>query len=78
MCFLEVFSVYPSVVLQVLLVHPLQTKKTEALTLIRLLVGYLLAYLSYLPSIHHFRNIRRKHPGRLTPEARLWWLLFRK
>jgi hypothetical protein len=43
-----------------------------------LLIGYILAYLSYLPSIHRFRGIRRKHPGRLKPEARLWWLLFCK
>ena len=29
-----------------------------------------------MPSIHHFRGIRRKDPGRLQPEVRLWWLLF--
>lgn len=43
----------------------------------RLLIAYVLAWLSYLPSIHHFRKMRRKN-GRLSvpPEARLWWLLF--
>jgi len=47
-----------------------------SLAFVPLLVGYILAYLSYLPSIHRFRGIRRKDPGRLKPEARLWWLLF--
>ncbi|KAF2458667.1 major facilitator superfamily domain-containing protein [Lineolata rhizophorae] len=47
-----------------------------SLAFIPLLVGYFLAYFSYLPSIHYFRGIRRKDPDRLTPEARLWWLLF--
>jgi len=47
-----------------------------SLAFIPLLIGYILSYLSYLPSIHRFRGIRRKHPGRLSPEARLWWLLF--
>jgi len=46
------------------------------LAFIPLLIGYILSYLSYLPSIHRFRGIRRKDPGRLKPEARLWWLLF--
>ncbi|KAF2490153.1 MFS general substrate transporter [Lophium mytilinum] len=47
-----------------------------SLAFIPLLVGYILAYLSYLPSIHHFRKIRRRDPDRLKPEVRLWWLLF--
>jgi len=49
-----------------------------SLAFIPLLLGYILSYLSYLPSIHHFRKIRRTKPGTLAPEARLWWLLFRK
>jgi len=47
-----------------------------SLAFIPLLVGYILSYLSYLPSIHHFRKIRKHSPGKLQPEARLWWLLF--
>jgi len=47
-----------------------------SLAFIPLLIGYILSYLSYLPSIHRFRGIRRKDPGRLKPEARLWWLLY--
>jgi hypothetical protein len=39
------------------------------------LIGYILSYLSYLPSIHHFRGKRRKGIP-LAPEVRLWWLLF--
>jgi hypothetical protein len=42
-----------------------------------LLIGYFLAYLSFLPSIHMFRQKRRKHGTKsVPPEARLWWLLF--
>ncbi|KAF2203430.1 MFS general substrate transporter [Delitschia confertaspora ATCC 74209] len=47
-----------------------------SLAFIPLLLGYVIAYLSYLPSIHHFRKIRRTQPGKLQPEARLWWLLY--
>jgi hypothetical protein len=46
------------------------------LAFLPILISYFLAYLSYLPSIHHFRGIRRKDPERLQPEVRLWWLLF--
>ncbi|KAF2397286.1 MFS general substrate transporter, partial [Trichodelitschia bisporula] len=46
------------------------------LAFLPLLIGYFLSYLSYLPSIHRFRGIRRKDPGALQPEARLWWLLY--
>ncbi|KAF2427134.1 MFS general substrate transporter [Tothia fuscella] len=46
------------------------------LAFIPLLVGYILSYLSYLPSIHRFRGIRRKDPDALKPEVRLWWLLY--
>ena len=52
-------------------------KGTDKL-LFRLLIGYFLSYLSYLPSIHRFRGIRRRDPDKLRAEARLWWLLFRK
>jgi hypothetical protein len=46
------------------------------LSFLPLLIGYIISYLSYLPSIHHFRGIRCKRPGTLEAEARLWWLLF--
>lgn len=42
------------------------------------LIGYLLAYFSYLPVIWHHNQIRRKDPDKLAPESRLWWLLFRE
>ncbi|KAI0016089.1 polyamine transporter 4 [Xylariomycetidae sp. FL0641] len=43
----------------------------------RLLVGYIIAYLSFLPSIHWFRQRRRKHGSdSVSPEARLWWLRY--
>lgn len=41
-------------------------------------VGYLIAYLSFFPTIHRHRVIRRKDPDALQPEARLWWLLWGK
>jgi len=46
------------------------------LAFIPVLVGYALSYLSYLPVIHRFRRKRRKDPEKVTPEARIWWLLF--
>jgi len=46
------------------------------LAFIPILIGYFLAYLSYMPSIHYFRQKRRKDPESVSPEARLWWLLF--
>ena len=41
-----------------------------------ILLGYIISYLSYLPSIHYFRGKRRRDPSSVKPEARLWWLLF--
>ncbi|KAJ9615719.1 hypothetical protein H2200_001796 [Cladophialophora chaetospira] len=46
------------------------------LAFISSLVGYVLAYLSYLPVIRHHNKIRAEDPGKLSPESRLWWLLF--
>jgi MFS family permease len=48
------------------------------LAFLPLLIGYIISYLSYLPSIHRFRGQRRANPGSVSPEKRLWWLLFRK
>ena len=51
----------------------------ELFVFYRLLVGYFLAYLSFLPSIHMFRQRRRKHGSEsVPPESRLWWLLYGK
>ncbi|KAI1338597.1 MFS general substrate transporter [Xylariaceae sp. FL0016] len=48
-----------------------------SLAFIPLLVGYVLAYLSFLLSIHMFRQRRRKHGSdSVSPEARLWWLRY--
>jgi hypothetical protein len=46
------------------------------LAFIPLLVGYLIAYLSFLPWIHRQIQVRRKNPDALQPEARLYWLLY--
>ena len=44
----------------------------------RILVGYIIAYFSFFPFIHRHRQIRRKDPDALQPEARLYWLLYSK
>ena len=40
------------------------------------LVGYFIAYGSFVPVISRQNRIRKTHPEKLTPESRLWWLLF--
>ncbi|KAJ9636081.1 hypothetical protein H2204_005578 [Knufia peltigerae] len=40
------------------------------------LIGYVFAYLTYLPVIRHHNKIRDEDPDKLSPESRLWWLLF--
>lgn len=48
-----------------------------SLAFIPLLVGYFLAYLSFLPSIHLFRQRRRRFGSKsVEPEMRLWWLRY--
>ncbi|WFD36583.1 hypothetical protein MCUN1_003466 [Malassezia cuniculi] len=39
-------------------------------------VGYVIAFFTYLPSIHQQRVARRQSPDVLLPEARLYWLMF--
>ncbi|ERF70933.1 hypothetical protein EPUS_06718 [Endocarpon pusillum Z07020] len=39
-------------------------------------VGYILSYLTYLPVIWHHNKTRKVDPDRLSPESRLWWLLY--
>ncbi|KAI9734998.1 MAG: hypothetical protein M1834_002080 [Cirrosporium novae-zelandiae] len=46
------------------------------LAFIPLLVGYFIAWISFLPFIHRDRKIRRIDPDALPPERRLYWLLW--
>lgn len=47
-----------------------------SLAMIALLIGYCVAYFSFFPVISRQDKVRRRDPARLTPESRLWWLLF--
>jgi len=49
---------------------------TSGLTFVCILVGYIIAYASFIPWIWVQRNQLRKDPNSLQPEARLFWLLF--
>ncbi|KAK7934863.1 MFS general substrate transporter [Apiospora marii] len=40
------------------------------------IVAYIIAYLTYLPVIWHHNKTRKVDPDRLSPESRLWWLLW--
>lgn len=42
----------------------------------RIGIGYIIAYISFIPFIWKQRNQLRKDPHSLQPEARLYWLLF--
>lgn len=42
----------------------------------RILVGYFIAYFSFIPWIHKHNRVRERDPDGLQPEARLYWLLF--
>ncbi|CAO1598865.1 hypothetical protein XANCAGTX0491_002620 [Xanthoria calcicola] len=46
------------------------------LAFIPLLVGYLLAYLSWFPTIRRQCQARKKKPDKAKPEDRLYWLLW--
>ena len=47
------------------------------LSMISLLLGYFAGYTSFLPVIRHHNHLRRTGKGnKLTPESRLWWLLY--
>ncbi|OCK76003.1 MFS general substrate transporter [Lepidopterella palustris CBS 459.81] len=47
------------------------------LAFLPLLVGYFIAYFSFMPVFHKHRSImRNRGTNALAPEARLWWLLF--
>ncbi|KAK8066808.1 MFS multidrug transporter [Apiospora hydei] len=40
------------------------------------IVAYIIAYFTYLPVIWHHNKTRKIDPDRLSPESRLWWLLW--
>ncbi|KAI9827353.1 MAG: hypothetical protein M1819_006996 [Sarea resinae] len=52
------------------------TPQETGMAFIAIMIGYFIAYFSFLPWIHKDRVIRRKDPDALLPEARLWWLLW--
>lgn len=45
------------------------------LAFLPILIGYVLAFLSFFPFIHKDRKIRRDRDA-LQPESRLYWLLY--
>lgn len=48
----------------------------QGLAFVPIIIGYVIGYFSFFPTISRQRRIRRKDPEALQPEARLWWLLF--
>ncbi|WFD20859.1 hypothetical protein MCAP1_003113 [Malassezia caprae] len=46
------------------------------LTFLSINIGYIVAFFSFFPTIMHQRKMRRAAPEKVTPEDRLWWLLF--
>ncbi|QKX59437.1 uncharacterized protein TRUGW13939_06571 [Talaromyces rugulosus] len=46
------------------------------LAFIPIVVGYGIAYASFLPWIHRHTKIRKRDPTALQPESRLYWLLY--
>jgi hypothetical protein len=42
----------------------------------RSIVAYVISYCTYLPVIWHHNKTRKVDPDKLSPESRLWWLLF--
>lgn len=51
-------------------------KVQNGLAFLPVLIGYVIAYFSFMPTIIWQRKVRREKPGLLLPEVRLWWLLF--
>ncbi|KAH9833419.1 MFS multidrug transporter [Rhodofomes roseus] len=52
------------------------TTETMGAAFVSIAVGYVIAYISFIPWIWKQRKQLRKDPHSLQPEARLWWLLF--
>lgn len=42
------------------------------------IIGYIISYFTFLPVIWHHNKTRKIDPDKLSPESRLWWLLWRK
>ncbi|KAF1958686.1 MFS general substrate transporter [Byssothecium circinans] len=47
-----------------------------SLAMIALLIGYVIAYFSFFPVIRRHKARRLRKDPTLTPESRLWWLLY--
>lgn len=47
---------------------------SHGMTFVPIVLGYLVAYLGYLPLLRRHEKIRRSEPHRLQPESRLTWL----
>jgi hypothetical protein len=56
-------------------IFPTQSPRSKS-NQIRSVIGYIISYLTYLPVIHHHNKTRRRDPNALSPESRLWWLLY--
>ncbi|KAJ6148860.1 hypothetical protein N7471_000059 [Penicillium samsonianum] len=52
------------------------TTITTGLAFLPILVGYFIAYFSFIPWIYRHCKIRQKDPDALQPEVRLYWLLW--
>lgn len=48
----------------------------HGLTFIPVVIGYIIAYVTYFPTLRSQEKIRRYNPQRLSPESRLTWLCF--
>ncbi|KKA17187.1 hypothetical protein T310_9122, partial [Rasamsonia emersonii CBS 393.64] len=53
-----------------------QTVKLSSPNRCRIIIGYVISYVSFLPWIYRHTKIRKRDPDALLPEARLYWLLF--
>lgn len=49
-----------------------------SLTFVPLFIGFLIAWASYAIPIERAKRARRKNAQLVTPESRLWWLMFGK
>lgn len=57
--------------------HPSPSVRNRRLrSALSIVVGYILVAISYIYPLRLHNRIRRENPNKLTPEARLWWLLF--
>lgn len=52
------------------------TTAETGLAFIPINLGYVMGFFSFFPTIRNQRRIRKETPDVLTPEIRLWWLLW--